>query len=79
MKGTMDAVMLIKHIEKNTEAILTIRHQFEHLIKTHVHTHLENHKCLELLILSGDAERIKKLASALETSKKAEFVKLIIS
>lgn len=77
--GIIDAVMLIKHVEKNTEAVLGIRHAFEHLIKTHVHTHLENHKCLELLILKGKAEHIKKLANKLETSKKVEFVKLIVS
>jgi CopG family nickel-responsive transcriptional regulator len=79
LKGTIDAVLLVKHNEKNSEAITKIRHQFQNLIQTNLHVHLENHHCLELFILKGQAEQIKKLTKSLETSKKTTLVKLIIS
>ncbi len=79
LKGIIDAVLLVKHNEKNSEAITKIRHQFQHLIQTNLHMHLENHKCLELFLLKGEAQHVQKLTKALETSKKADLVKLIVS
>lgn len=76
LKGTIDAILLIKHPEKNSENIMKIRHHHQELIQTHLHTHLENHQCLELLMLKGRAEKIKEMTKALESSKKATLVKL---
>jgi len=79
LKGTIDAVILVKHEERNSEAITKIRHKFQNLIKTNLHMHLEHHHCLELFVLKGQAEEIKHLTKLLETSKKATLVKLVIS
>lgn len=78
IKGTADAVILVKHEEKHTQEVLEIRHAHQNLIKTHIHTHLENHACLELFILNGEAQAIIKLSEKLQASKKITQVKLII-
>ncbi len=79
LKGITNAVLLVKHDEKYAEEILAIRHEHQTLIETHLHTHLENHSCLELFVLKGKAEQIRKLANDLETSKRTELVKLVVT
>lgn len=76
LSGTIDAILMIKHNEKYSEDMLKLRHKHEHLIRTHLHTHLENHHCLELFMLKGQADQIKKLVELFETSRKTELVKL---
>lgn len=78
LQGIIDAVLMIKHKEKYSQDMLELRHKHQSLIQTHLHTHLENHHCLELLMLKGEAEKIKKLAEAFETSKKVDLVKLSV-
>lgn len=79
LKGEIDAILLVRHPEKNTEALMEVRHAHQNLVQTHIHTHLQNHQCLELFILKGQAEKIKDLYDRYETSKKASSVKLIVS
>jgi CopG family transcriptional regulator, nickel-responsive regulator len=79
LKGNVDAVLIIIHDEKYSERVTTIRHKHQHIIKTQIHNHLENHKCLEVFILNGDSEEILTLVSNFETEKKMDLVKLIVS
>ena len=79
LRGIIDAVLLVIHEDRNSEEVSLLRHRHEELIKTQVHNHLENHKCLEIFILKGDAENIKKLAEGFLANRKIDFVKLIVS
>lgn len=79
LQGDIDAVLLVNHPEKYTESLMQIRHAHQHLIQTHLHTHLQDHHCLELFILKGNAQKIKQLANYYQTSKKISSVKLIVS
>lgn len=79
LDGTIDAVLLINHPEKHTESLMQIRHEHQQLIQTHLHTHLQDHHCLELFILKGPAHKIKQLMENYQISKKVSNVKLIVS
>lgn len=79
LRGIIDAVLLVIHEDRNSEEVSFLRHRHEGLIKTQVHNHLESHKCLEIFILKGDAENIKKLAEGFLANRKIDFVKLIVS
>lgn len=79
LKGVVNAVLMVKHEEKYAESLMSIRHTYQSLIQTHIHTHLEDHTCLELFMLKGPGERIKKLIEAYQTSKKVKLVKLLVS
>ncbi len=79
LKGEVDAILLVNHSEKHTETLMEVRHAHQNLVQTHIHTHLQNHECLELFILRGDASKIRKLKEMYEISKKVSSVKLIVS
>ena len=64
MKGKLTALLLLTHPESNDEDLGKIRHQYQKFIKTQLHDHLDNHRCMELLILNGDAKELVKIARA---------------
>lgn len=74
--GELDAILLVVHDEESRE-VSEIRHHYQKLIQTQLHHHLKNHKCLEILILRGDATLIQKMVEALRTSKRIRLAKLV--
>lgn len=79
LKGKTDAVLLIIHDDKYSEHITDMTHKYRSLVKTQVHNHLENHKCLQILVLNGDGQAISSAADSFRSSRKADLVKLIAS
>ena len=69
--------MLIADNQKSEDKVTEIKHDFEDIIETQIHTHLKEDKCLELFILEGDADRMNTLTKMFQTTRKIEYVKLI--
>lgn len=78
LHGEIDGVVLAVHPDEFTENVSETRHRYQHIIKTQIHHHLDSHACLELLIVKGPADTIRKLTHELQTSKKMTLVKLLV-
>ena len=79
LKGNIDAVIIVIHDDKESSEISALRHRYEEVIKTQVHNHLKNEKCIEIFMVSGAAEKIRALVDEFQTRKHVDFVKLIAS
>ena len=79
LTGKINSILLLIHNQKVEDAVTEIKHRFEDITKTQIHTHLREDKCLEIFILNGDADRIKRLVNLFQTSRKMEYVKLIVA
>lgn len=78
LTGEINGIVLVAHPDELTEQVSAIRHAFQSIIKTQVHNHLENHSCLEIFIIKGPAESVKRMIHALQGSKKTTLVKLLV-
>jgi CopG family nickel-responsive transcriptional regulator len=76
--GKIHAVLLVTHSERVDELIAGAMHQFDDIIMTHLHNKAKNEKCLETFIIVGDAGRVKMMFKALQSNKKADYVKLLV-
>ena len=76
--GKVNSILLTMHSEHVEGAITGMTHKFEDIIVTHLHSKLEKEKCLETFIVAGSAERVKAMFKALQSSRKADYVKLLI-
>ena len=64
------------HDAENT--VSEIKHKFEEVTTTQIHSHLKNNKCLEIFVLEGKSDRIKEMMRQFQTNRKMDLVKLII-
>ncbi|MCS7140949.1 MAG: nickel-responsive transcriptional regulator NikR [Candidatus Nitrosocaldus sp.] len=68
---------------RNIEKALTlIQHEYNHIVTSSTHIHLDESNCLEVIIVRGNAKSIKRLARELAGNKgikriKINFVKVI--
>jgi CopG family nickel-responsive transcriptional regulator len=75
--GKINGVLITSHSQDTEHFVTNIKHKYEDIINTQLHSRLENGKCLEVFILEGAAERIKQMFKMLQTHKKIDYVKLI--
>ena len=77
LEGNINSILILIHNQKSEDKVTEIKHDFEDIIETQIHTHLKEDKCLELFILEGDADRMNKLTKMFQTTRKIEYVRLI--
>jgi len=75
--GSLHALLLVIHDEDSEQEVTSTKHTFDELINTHIHSKVDNNKCLEIFLLKGDAEKIKNMTKGFQTNKKMDRVKLI--
>lgn len=77
--GEINSILLLIHHQEVESVVTLIKHDFEDITNTQIHSHLKGGKCLEIFILDGEAERIKELMGQFLISGKMEYVKLIVA
>ncbi|MGB3458672.1 MAG: CopG family ribbon-helix-helix protein [Halobacteriota archaeon] len=79
LEGWLNSVLLLIHSQKVEDTVTAIKHEFEDIISTQIHNHLRDDKCIEVFILEGDAARINDLVRLFLTTRKMDYVKLIVA
>jgi CopG family nickel-responsive transcriptional regulator len=78
LTGSVKALLLAVHGEDAEERATDLKHSFEDVIATQVHSNLRKGKCLEIFVLDGSAERVKEFVARMQSSKGMEYVKLVV-
>jgi len=77
MVGEINAILILIHHQKSEDKVTQIKHDFEDIINTQIHSHLQENQCLELFILDGNASRIRELSRLLNQNIKYLYSKLV--
>ena len=68
---------LYDHSQRGLGDRLTeVQHHYLDMIKTTTHIHLDEENCFEVVVMKGDAKRIKELAENIMSLKGVKHVKL---
>ena len=77
LSGNIHAILLVVHNDEFDHIVSGIKHNFEDLITTHLHSKIEGEKCMELFVIDGEAERVSIITKDFQTNKKMDTVKLV--
>ena len=77
--GLIYALFLAIHDEKSDEQVTEMRHTFDKLVVTHLHSKIERDKCLEIFFLKGDARNIAEMTKKFQGSKNMDKVELVVT
>ena len=78
LTGLLHALLLAIHDEKSDEEMTELRHAYDKLINTHLHSKIDRDRCLEIFLLKGDANEIRDMIKKFQSNKKIDNVKLIV-
>ena len=77
LSGNVHAVLLVIHSDEFDDIVSGIKHNFEDLITTHLHSKIEGEKCMELFVIDGEADKVSTITKDFQTNKKMDTVKLV--
>jgi CopG family transcriptional regulator, nickel-responsive regulator len=77
LEGYINSILILIHPKKSEDKVTQIKHNFEDIINTQIHSHLQENQCLELFILEGDASRMRELSRLLNRNIKFLYSKLV--
>ena len=77
LTGHMNAIVVVTHDEENEAPVTKLKHQFEDIVKTHLHNKVSRSNCVELFLLEGDGKRIASMVREFQKEDKLKSVKLV--
>jgi len=77
LSGNVNAILLVVHNDEYDNQVNGIKHSYEDLITTHLHSKIEGDKCMELFMLKGEAKSVSTITKDFQINKKMDTVKLV--
>jgi CopG family nickel-responsive transcriptional regulator len=75
--GFIHALFLAIHNESSDEQVTEMRHIYDKLINTHLHSKIDRNRCLEIFLLKGESNEITQMAKKFQANKNMDNVQLI--
>ena len=77
LSGNVNAILLVVHNDEYDNQVNGIKHSYEDLITTHLHSKIEGDKCMELFMLKGEANSVSSITKDFQINKRMDTVKLV--
>ena len=77
LTGHMNAIVLVTHDESDEAPVTRLKHEFEEIVRTHIHNKLSKNNCVELFLLEGDGKKIASMVREFQKEDKLKSVKLV--
>ncbi|MBN2368006.1 nickel-responsive transcriptional regulator NikR [Candidatus Woesearchaeota archaeon] len=72
--------LIYDHHAHNVQHELThIQHHSDSLIRSTMHIHIDEHKCMEIIVLEGKVKDIKRLSDMMIATKGVSYGKLVLA
>ena len=78
LSGRMNAILVVTHDESNEAPITRLKHEFEEIVRTHIHNKISQNNCVELFLLEGDGKKIGSMTREFQKEDKLKSVKMVI-
>ncbi len=77
LSGLVHAILMVVHNEESEQIVTGIKHNYEDLISTHLHSKIDGNKCMELFLLHGQANKVDVMTKDFKINRKMDLVKLV--
>lgn len=79
LKGTIEGVLIIVRRDHADPWMSIIQARYVSDIKTQLHSHLRDNKCLEVMVISSDSDRLSDMLMEIHAQGKADYVRFVRS
>ena len=76
--GRLSVLLIITHGRLDDGPITKLKHEYQDIVKIHAHNQISPNKCVELLLLEGDGDRMSLMRKALQKEKKLNSVRFVV-
>ncbi len=77
LEGPVEGVLIIVRGNHADPWMIQIQAKYQGIIKTQMHSHLRDKKCLEVMVISCDAKELENMMTDIRAQDKADYVKFV--
>jgi CopG family nickel-responsive transcriptional regulator len=78
MAGRISAIITVTHSQEDEEPITRLKHLFQDIVKTHIHSKINHGNCIELFLLEGDGKKVASMTKSFQKEENLKSVRLIV-
>lgn len=78
MAGRISAIITVTHSQEDEEPITRLKHSFQDIVKTHIHSKINHGNCIELFLLEGDGKKVASMTKSFQKEENMKSVRLIV-
>ncbi len=78
LAGRVAALVVVTHDQQDEDPITALKHQFDGIVKTHIHSKISHNNCVELFLVEGEGARVASMTKAFQKEEKMKSVKLVV-
>ena len=78
VSGPTNAVIVITHSEDREAPVTRIKHQFDDVVKTHIHNKAGKGTCVEVFLVEGEGSKAASMARAFQREDGIRAVKMVV-
>jgi CopG family nickel-responsive transcriptional regulator len=78
MAGRISAVVTVTHSQEDEEPITRLKHAFQDIVKTHIHSRIDHENCIELFLLEGEGKKVASMTNSFQKEENMKSVRLIV-
>ncbi len=77
LRGPTSAVLLVTHDKEDEERVTRIKHKFDDVVRTQVHSKVNQQDCVELFLVQGDGRKVVDMSKEFLKDKRIRNVRLV--
>jgi CopG family nickel-responsive transcriptional regulator len=77
LSGEVSGLVVVTHNTEEEEPVTRLKHEFDQIIKTHIHSKLTPSTCVELFLVHGDAKKVSAMSKAFQAQDKMKSSKFL--
>ena len=78
LDGNINALLAVTHREEDEEPITGLKHSFQEIVRTHIHSKINRRNCVELFLLEGEGRTVASMVKAFQKQEEMKCVKMIL-
>ncbi len=77
LAGEVNGLLVVTHDQEREEPVTALKHRFEDIIRTHVHSKTTSSVCVELFLVHGPAKKVVEMSRSFQAEDKMKSSKFI--
>ena len=77
MTGEVNGLLVVTHDQEREEPVTELKHKYEDIVRTHVHSKTTSSVCVELFLVHGPAKKVVEMSKSFQAEDKMKSAKLI--
>ena len=79
LEGEIEGVLIVIRHDHSDPWMSIIEEKHEAMIRTQLHSHLENRRCLEVMVIAAPAAEFRAMMQEIQSADKADYVRFVRS